>query len=295
MKKLISLLLILVFSFCAYAQQNTESPPKRDISSSMNLLSEISGWKYATTQTVTVASANVNSFTYYFEWSDWDSTYHRTNVQLFCKFTGGAAANYQPLYFYYKLITYAGTALADSFYINDMVSEWWTNSVYYSISLPPLNFPAIGIEVYCINTGAASVVWISDVFTSQRPDFSGGFEQYSIADTLQGDTISGVFAIINLDGLHSIDVSVDSLGVTADDSFKFEIRPAWLYTGSSTNTAWIQLDSLNWRTGVGGIHRIESLTGYLPPCPFVEWRAFSGITDHADTLGVTTKFGGYRR
>jgi len=298
MKTLAIFLLILTIALCAFPQsgKNLQSPPKMDATSSLNVLSATTGQKYATTETVSIATGAIGSFIYYFNWLDFDSSFHRTNVQLHCKFTGGAAANYQPLYFYYKLINYAGTALADSFYINDMISEWWTNSAVYTISLPPINFPAQGIQVFCINTGAATISWVSDIYTSHDAGFSQAFERYSMQDTIRGDTISGTFAVQNLSGLLSIDVTLDSLDKNVTiDSFKFEIRPAWEYSGSSDDTPWITLDSLNWRAMLDGYQRIESITGYLSPCPFIDWRAFLGTgTSTGDTADVTIKQGGYR-
>jgi len=294
MKKLSILLLILGITIPVFSQGSRvlERYP-RDQRYALNILPELGGWKYAGTGTITVDSASIDSTSFYFDYSDFDSSVYRTNIQLLASLTGGAAANYQPLYGYYKLINYAGTASADSFWINDMISEWWSNSKVYVISLPPAPAPAKGIKCFIVNTGIATITASVEIWTGEAGMFSNSFETYSMADTINSDTTSGVFPVINLNGLHSIIVTLDSINCDSD-SIKFEIRPAWTYTGAPANTPWIELDSLKWRDWTDGYTRLESIDGYLPPCPFIEWQVYSGAVA-GDTVGVTIQYGGYRK
>jgi hypothetical protein len=294
MKKALFLFLILI-PFTLSAQMNLDlNRNMRVAEKALTIITEQTGWRVYNT-TMTIDSMDTNSFIQYWDYSDFDTnrTYYRAKqVVIYITLTGGASANYQPIYFYYNPVNYAGIALSENIPIKDMISEWWSNSTPYRIFIGEDLAPGQGIKISAINSGIATVTFSIQIYAGEGYDITREWETFSARDTLNGsDTLSFVFPAINIGGHHSIKIIPYTIAGTAD-SLLMRVLPMWNW--QTTSGYWGEIpDSLNWYDWTSGTTYIPSVTDLVQPCPFIQFKVIHAGDE--DTIDVQFEFGGYRK
>jgi len=290
---IIALCMLLIAINDSYAQGSglNLDYPLRSERSSLQVIKEISGFRYLGTYTVSIDSAGTNTITCNFPNSTWDSTYYR-NQTIVCYITPTGTSP-EPIFFYYNPITYNSTVLTENVWVRDEISENWTTATgLYKVFIGNNLLPGTGIEITCINTGIASVSLSCEIYGGIGDIGQGDWDVFTRIDTLNGsDTVSFVFPMMNSGGMEMFYFMPDSINCVKD-SLSVQIKPMIDYTTESAFSP-ITLDSLiniNWTDGVTYMH---TLTDYLMPCPFVKINFIK--VGAADTLGIVCKKGGYRK